>query len=136
MAGFSDSLKLNTSKVLEEIKVNCYKIMDDLFIKVVYKTPVLTGALKNNWFTAVGGNFSNATTSTTDPNGNDSLLSIQVLKDADLFQGKDSIASMSNNLTYAANAEYIGWPKPGWSGRVGPYAMVRNSLTEISAKYQ
>lgn len=136
MAGFADSIKINSTKILAEIQAKCYTITDDLFTTVVYNTPVLKGELINNWFTSTGDILSSATTTTLDTAGNDSLLNIESLSQEDLFNGKDDIASLTNNIDYSYNAEFIGWPLPEWSGRVGPYAMVRNSLTQIAAKYE
>lgn len=140
---FADSIRASNTVIIKETQAKCYEIMNDLFTEVVQETPVGAtameqhpGLLKNNWFSSTGDTLSSATTSTFDAGGNDSLLNIAVLAEADLFDGKDDVASLTNNISYGALAEYIGWLKPQWSGSVGPYAMVRNSLAKISVKYK
>jgi hypothetical protein len=141
--GFADSVRINANKILEETQAKCYTIMDDLFTEVILETPVgqtrmeqHPGLLKNNWFSSTGDSISSATTPINDPGGNDSLLNVAILRDTDLFHGKDSIASLTNNISYGVLAEYLGWEPPQWSGTVGPYSMVRNSLSRIASKYQ
>lgn len=134
--GFAESIRINSSKVLEETQAKCYLIMDELFNNVIGRTPVLKGDLINNWFANPSETPSYETTTTLDLSGYNSKLSVENLYQANLFNGKDDVASLTNNLPYAANAEYLGWPEPNWSGKVGPYSMVRDSLLVVATKYK
>lgn len=139
---FAESIRISNTAIQKEVQAACYAIMDDLFINVVERTPVGAtameqhpGLLKNNWFSSTGDAISSATTPIFDPSGSDSLLNIAVLKEADLFDGKDDIASLTNNIDYGMRAERDGWPKPQWSG-VDPYRMVENSMSVVGNKYK
>lgn len=141
---FADSIRAQATVVMKETQAQCYEIMNDLFTNVVERTPVShgqytgedyhPGLLKNNWFATADDTPSEATTPIFDEGGNDSLLNIASLAEADLFDGGDSVATLTNNLPYAIRAEYVGWPKPAWSGNVGPYAMVQDSITIVASK--
>jgi hypothetical protein len=138
--GFADSIRMNSARVMASTQAACNNIMVDLFTNVVQRTPVGAtameqhpGLLKNNWFSSVGEYPSSATTPVYDASGSDSLLNITVLKEADLFDKKDSVASFTNNISYAIRAERIGWDKPQWSG-VDPYWMVATSLSVVANK--
>lgn len=142
MGSFAESIRINSSKILEETQIKCYTVMDELFTSVVDLTPVGAtamevhpGLLKNNWFSSIGDTLSTATTETFDASGYDSKLNIAVLKENNLFLGKDSKASLTNNLDYAVRAEMIGWYGPPWKG-TAPYAMVDNSLSLVASKYK
>lgn len=126
MASFSESVKANVEKVKRENQRKCYSIMNTLFNGIVYDTPVLNGYLINNWFTTPNKSFSMATSPLADKRGGGSLLNIQSLDNDNLFYGRDSAATMVNNLNYAINAEYLGW------ARTPPYAMVRLNLTKVA----
>jgi hypothetical protein len=83
-----------------------------------------------------GDTFSGETTTQTSPYGAGSMQRIRALKGREFYL-KDGTLTLSNNLPYAYRAEVLGWPtKDGWSGRVGPYAMVAKSLLQVSAKYK
>lgn len=127
---FIQSIRLNNEKIMKELQGNYLKVVDDLFISVVELTPVKTGALINNWFTSTGSDISSQTTNVLDLAGSGSLLSIENLHHMDLFNGKDTTVSMTNNLPYAINAEYEGWEK------TAPYAMVRNSINKVVSEYE
>jgi hypothetical protein len=140
--GFADSIRASNLVIKREVQANCYKIMDDLFTNVVERTPVGAtameqhpGLLKNNWFSSTGDAISSATTPIFDASGADSLLNIEVLKEADLFDGKDDVASLTNNIDYGFRAERDGWPKPQWNG-VDPYRMMANSMSVVGNKYK
>lgn len=130
MGSFASSIKANIERVKRETQQKAYNIVYEAFNSVVYLTPVKTGLLKNNWFTMPNATFSNATTSIEDKSGGGSLLNIQSLAQNDMFYGRDSFCTMANNLSYAVNAEYLGW------ARTPPYGMVRISLRNVGAKYQ
>jgi hypothetical protein len=141
--GFADSIRASNILILKETQAKCYTIMNELFTEVVDETPVGAtsmeehpGLLKSNWFSSVGDTPSPDTTSSYDTAGSNSLLNILNLMEADLFDGKDDIATLTNNISYGMLAEELGWMKPQWSGSVGPYAMVKNSLMKISVKYK
>lgn len=132
---FAESVQANCKRVLEEVDRKCYSITWQLFTTIVHKTPVLTGALTNNWFPAVGANnYSAETTTTLSKSGSGSLSRINSLSGKKLFYGRDNVVTLTNNLSYAFRAEYEGWPAPQWSGKVGPYAMVRTSLLKVASE--
>lgn len=119
------------------------KIANELFTEVVKRTPVAdgtwgpAGTLKNNWRTGFGiGKYNTAFSKTPNTAGMNSYSEISKIRDSREFVGKDGEISFTNTTPYAYRAEVIGWPRPRWSGRVGPYAMVRNSLTMVAPKYK
>lgn len=131
---FGDSVKLNCEKILREINNKCYSITWGLFTTVVKNTPVLDGELINNWFPQVGDGYSFEKTSSQSKTGSGSLSRINSLPKQSLFYDRDNVVSMSNNQSYAMNAEYLGWPSPKWSGKVGPYRMIGLSLIKVAAE--
>lgn len=141
--GFTDSIRKSIKTVQEDINTATNKIAIDLFTEVVKRTPIADGTfgppgtLVNNWYFGQGiGNYNTSFSASPNPSANTSYNEIARARDSKEFIGKDGEISLTNSTSYGYRAEYIGWPKPKWSGRVGPYAMVRNSLTVISAKYK
>lgn len=140
--GFAASLKANINKALLNVNTHCYKIAKELFTNVVYETPSPTtpgnwakGLLANQWYPKNGGNFSTEVSTDTSPFGGASLTRIQALSGLEMFK-KDGQITMANNLEYAGRAESLGWPKPEWTGTVGPYRMVAKSIQLIAHKYK
>lgn len=125
--GFADSMKKSVDKITQQINDKVLETATELFSEIVRETPVRTGLLINNWFSGVGA-YSTAKTNVHDTTGAGSLLNIESLLQSDAFKGQDGWVSLSNNLDYAYRAEHLGWPTPQWSGRVGPYKMVENSM--------
>ncbi len=141
--GFADSIKNSTKKIKEEVNTSINRIADDLFTEVVKRTPVADGSwgaagtLINNWYVGFGaGNYNTSFSDTPNRMGISSYSQILKLVSSREFVSKDGEISYTNSTPYAYRAEIIGWPQPEWSGRVGPYAMVRNSLTVIAPKYR
>lgn len=143
MGFFADSIRINTGKMKAEINRSVVEVAADLFKNTVKESPVLKGVLVNNWYTAEGAgvtdfSFVDANRSLT---GTDSLARVAALVASRQFAGKDGEISFSNSTPYAYRAEYIGWPEDdpdskGWTGKVGPYAMVRKALVTTSTKYK
>lgn len=137
--GFKDSIKANTDKIKEQINDNTVEMSKQLFTAIVRRTPVglsvTRGQLKNNWYVGQGLNVINKSYSRVfNPTGAASYARINTLSTSKEFVGKDGQVSFTNIVRYGFRAEYAGWPKPNWSGRVRPYAMIRNSFTEMAAK--
>jgi hypothetical protein len=133
MGSFADSVKVNCQRVLEHVNKKCYSITWQLFTSVVYKTPILKGELINSWYPKVGPDFSSEKTTVYNKSGAGSLSRINAIMNGNVFLGKDGVITMANNEDYSVRAEYLGWPSPQWSGRVGPYRMVALSIQKVAA---
>lgn len=157
MAGFAESLRAQVDNILSQVDSRCYSIAYELFITTIQNTPHTTkwsrGNLINDWHCAANSyssalfsppdiNGNSTVNGNTDPTGSGSISRVTDFKDAKTFLGKDGFLSLTNNQPYAYRVEYLGFPEEDsaggwhWTGRVGPYAMVRNSLTLVSAKYR
>ncbi len=147
--GFADSVAATADKMLSEVNAKGIKIAIELFNETVTQTPINklmvwrgkasnAGELINNWYVGQGVGAYNKSYSyaIADITGSGSYSRIAAISDSKEFSGKDGEISLTNSTPYAMRAEYIGWPAPNWSGAQGPYAMVRNSLTKVSAKYK
>lgn len=143
MGFFADSIRINVMKMKAEINRGVLEIATDLFKNTVTYSPVLKGVLVNNWYTAEGAGSVNLTF--VDANrskvGTDSLARVAALVASRQFAGQDGEVSFTNSTPYAYRAEYIGWPEDdpeskNWTGKVGPYAMVRKALVTTSTKYK
>lgn len=128
---FGASVRKNTEKMKRGVQTVCYKIVFELYNTIIQTTPVLKGDLINNWFTMPSGRYSKKTTDIHDKNGSGSFMNVKSLKQADLFYGRDSICTMTNNLPYAYRVEYLGW-----SRLKRPQGMVRVSLVSVAGKYK
>lgn len=138
---FADSVKANSQKILAHINKKCYSITWQFFTSVVIFSPspnnpgeTSKGLLANQWYPSVGRNFSTGLSSSISPYGSESLSRINTIVKGEEFLGKDGVMTMTNNVSYAANAESIGWPAPQWSGRVSPYRMVALSMAKVVAE--
>lgn len=129
-------------KILSDINKRVNEIAWHLFESVVKLTPspsnpgkYAQGLLANQWYARTGSPSSELGTRKS-ATGGDSLARAKALtgNNAEFF-GRDGKVYLSNNLDYAHNAETIGWPKPQWSGNIGPYGMVTKSLILTAAKY-
>ena len=143
MSVFMDSLNRNILRVKQEVNDKIYKISIELFLSIVAKSPSPSnpgehakGLLANQWYPKVGSGFSDELGTSTSPNGAGSRARIETLRGGKAFLNKDGRLSLTNNLHYAYRAEMLGWPRPEWSGSVGPYRMVALSLQAIAAKYK
>ena len=136
--GFADSIKNFNKKVKVEVSEQIIAIATDLFTEIVNETPVDEGVLINNWYAGTGvGNYNSSYNEfSTSQDGMYSRMQIASLKRYTGFVGRDGAVSLSNSTPYAYRAEYIGWPQPQWSGRVGKYAMVAQAFIKVITKYQ
>lgn len=142
---FSASIDSNIQRITKEINDRCYKITIELFLRIVALTPSptqrkaqhATGLLVNQWYPAIGNVWSIESSDLHEDSGASSQSRIRGMRGGGEFFAKDGRASLSNSIPYAVRAEKVGWPKnEGWSGKVGPYAMVSLALQEIGAKYK
>jgi hypothetical protein len=138
MGIFADSIRLNTQAALLKVNNTVYRIAWELFTSIVRLSPspnnpgeTAKGLLANQWYPSVGSP-SGDVGSSTNGSGQDSLNRIDAVCKGVEFLGKNGKLYMTNNLPYAGNAEFIGWPAPQWSGRVKPYRMVFRSLQSVS----
>lgn len=142
--GFAASVRATANKQLAQVNKKITDITLDLFITVVKLSPThpmakySKGEFINNWMaTANGVDYS--TRSARSYDGMASLTSIAALKTRDVFLRKDGFVTLTNNVPYAGLVEYEGWKperNPRWSGRVGPYAPVRNAFIRVVPKYK
>ena len=153
---FQDSLQRNINRVLQEIDSKCYLISYTLFMAVIESTPHNTkwsrGNLINDWhaaansysyamFSPVSASGDSATNANSDSSGAGSKARVATFKPLKTFFAKDGLLSLTNSQPYAYRAEYLGWGVGEsstweWTGKVAPYAMVRNSLTTVAALYR
>lgn len=145
----SDDIKAFRDKALLAASKNTNNIVEELFTQAVIRSPSPTnpgrfakGLLVNQWYSSIGSTYSLSVTSATNAYGIDSLSRIKATIAENPFLGKDNEVTLANNTQEAYHAEVLGWPAGGgangwvWSGRQGPYAMVRGAITYIQGKYQ
>lgn len=135
MGAFADSVKNNAARVKKEINTQVYAQAFDLFVSLVITSPTqplarfAKGHLINNWFPAVGG-FDSMTNDSTDLGGSASLTRINSLMGGAEFLGRDGLITISNSVSYAYQAEHVGW------ARTPAYHWVQNAITNTwIAKY-
>lgn len=133
---FSADLRRFASKAGTNADQVVKKICLDLTTRIVYKTPVDTGRLRGNWQPSIGSPI------TTTIEVNDRSGGGVIAKTVAMVQNAPgSIFWLSNNLPYAAIAEYGLYGKPpgtanGPKTRAGystqaPAGFVRISVDEI-----
>lgn len=143
---FSEKLKKIAKKQLKEVDASCCQIARDTFHLIVDKTPVglpeypngkynpKPGELVNNWQSAVN-TISMALQQRPGPSKTGAHKRI----DTTIINGsfmKDGFVSFTNSTSYVNLAENIGWPAPMWTGKTGPYMMIKNSVADIISKYK
>lgn len=141
---FSDKLKAITAKQKKEIDSNICLFSRQLFHSIIEYTPVgqewygkfhndKPGWLVNNWQPAVNSiDLSLQQRAGKNKTGAHKRIDTVVINGSFL---RDGYVTLTNNVHYAFRAEYAGWPAPEWSGKVGPYGMVRKSVIDIMSKY-
>lgn len=136
--GFASSIRAFAERVQVEVSESVVEQATELFTEIVKGTPVDKGVLINNWYVGKGRGVYN---SAYDPNsmnvqGMSSYTQISSLRGYTGFLGRDGAVSLSNSTPYGFRAEYDGWPKPEWTGRVGPYAMIANAFIQVVPKFK
>jgi len=141
--GFADSVAKTATKMQEQVNAKAVEISTTLFTVLVSKTPIadgrygLPGTLVNNWFVGYGvGAYNKSFIPSPNPSANNSYSQIATIRNSKEFLSKDGEISLTNSTPYAYRAEILGWPAPLWSGRYGPYAMVRNTLTTVAPLFK
>jgi hypothetical protein len=146
MGSFADSLRSNIQRVQTEVNFKINAVAYNLFTRIVNNSPhvgdgpYVAGHFVANWFPAVNSFDTSITGATSD--GGDSLARIEsIIKPSTAFFQKDGFVSLSNNLSYAANVEYLGWkagkdPISGWTwtGMRRVYAPVQSAFTAIKGE--
>lgn len=141
---FSDKLKAITAKQKKEIDSNICLFSRQLFHSIIEYTPVgqewygkfhndKPGWLVNNWQPAI-----NSVDTSLQQRAGKNKTGAHKRVDTVVINGsflRDGYVTLTNNVHYAFRAEYAGWPAPEWSGKVGPYGMVRKSVIDIMSKY-
>lgn len=146
MGSFADSLKANIKEVQQEVNDKITNVAAELFIDVIQGTPsawnsdgreapYADGLLVNQWY--LGENkISDELTSAIDLYGSASLNRAASATKLKTFVKKDGYLSLTNNVSYAINAEVKGWPakeNPKWKN-APPYAMVEKALITMKVK--
>lgn len=143
MGSFADSLKSNIQRVGQEVNTKINFVAYTLFYKIVNNSPhvgdgpYVAGHFVANWFPAVNSYDTSITGATS--NGSDSLARIDsIVKESNTFFQKDGFVTLSNNLSYGKNVEYLGWPAgkdPAsgwtWTGMRRYYAPISSSFTAM-----
>ena len=142
--GFAASIRAKADKQLEQVNTKINDIASDLFTTAVKLSPTkpmakyAKGEFINNWM-AMSNGVDSGTRSTRSYDGMASLTSIAALKTKSTFLRRDGFVTLTNNVHYAGLVEYEGWKperNPRWSGRIGPYAPVRNAFIRVVPKYK
>jgi len=142
--GFADGVKASVEKVQQQVNSRITQQAEQLFRGIVSYSPVnlefhasKRGELINNWWYGEGaGNYNLTHSSAFDASGTSSYNEAAKARNSTEFLGKDGEISFTNSTPYIMLAEYSGWQPPKWSGRVGPYAMVRKALNDNTAQYK
>lgn len=140
MNDFEAQIRAFELKALRQANKSVSNKIESLFTDVVVLTPspanpgdYAQGHLVDQWYPQLNS-FSSEISSVTNPNGANSLSRIKAMLSGLAFFGKDNVITLTNNVDYAYRAEVLGWPSGQgangwiWSGRVGPYAMVRTAV--------
>ena len=138
---FGKSVAATAEKMKRQVNEHTLKVASELFTTIITNTPIglsdTKGQLINNWHLGTGrGQYNYGIRSAYNTSAMASRNDVAKLRSLSEFLNKDGEVSFSNSVHYAFRAEYAGWPAPKWSGKVGPYGMVRNSLTAVAAKYK
>lgn len=135
--GFADSIRASRSKILNQVSNCVLEEANELFMTVVDGTPVDKGVLINNWYAGTGKTYNDSYNENSSSKvGMASRTQITSLRGYTGFVGGDGVVSISNSTPYGFRAEYSGWPKPEWTGRVGPYAMIAKAFITVVPKYK
>lgn len=139
--GFASGVGKSAAKMQKQVNDAVNNRATELFKTIISKTPIglsdTKGQLINNWYVGYGkGKYNRSKGAAPNTSGMNSYNQVATIAKSYEFLGKDGEISFANSVNYAFRAEYAGWPAPKWSGKIGPYAMVRNSLTEIASKYK
>lgn len=144
MASFQESIRANIAKLKIEADAKLTGVFKELATTVISNTPVLRGNVVNDYWCA--SNDYDKTTLTiisetgigslseigpnSDVTGAGSLKRINAVTGLGTFLLKDGFLSMTTSVPYAYQLEYLG----GSTQR--PEGFIRNSLTEVAAKYR
>lgn len=130
---FAASVRRNINKSLQKVDVKATNITKQLFLKVVSLTPspsngapYAKGYLANQWYVDYN-DFSEELGPNKSNNGSDSITRINSIK-YNMFINNRSI-TLTNNVSYAHQAEVLGWVK------TGPYRMVMRAIQYTKSKY-
>lgn len=137
---FSEVINKFCQSTPDKVDLKCVTMTRELFRSIILKTPVSDrehkGRLVGNWNVKLNG-FDFNTSNKFSPERSGPIRRMESIVKKGIFYGDDVWVTMSNGIEYAYRAEYLGWPETeGWSGKVGPYAMVRNGVLEVVTKYR
>lgn len=146
---FAAAIKAFEEKALAQANTSVSNAVESLFNEVVFLSPdppgkggYAKGVVKNSWYTSING-VDLTIGSTPNPTGAASLSRIKAALSSKPFLRKDGFITLTNSTPYINYVENIGWPKnyPGnstgwaWTGKVGPYSMVKTSVTNFRGRY-
>lgn len=125
----ADVAKFNT-KVKKRFIVLKQRSALALFTNIIMSTPVLTGALRNNWAFNMGSP-SDAVLLGTDKSGATAISrSVSGLQTVDLF----TTFYFTNNLLYVIPIEYDDWSAQARGGVVRPNVLRWDAIVQSVAK--
>ena len=104
-------------KAMATSEAKIKKAFIGLSTDVIMDTPVLSGRLRNNWFTSVNKGSSETTESTS----NQSINRVKAVT----FKLGDTLY-LTNNLPYGPRIEFMGWSNKA------PQGMVRRNIIRWS----
>lgn len=123
MAEWTVDLGGYSEKVMAKVSLIFRRTGLDILSRIIFRTPVLHGLLRNNWFASIGS-MSNSTTESTDKSGasaisrgNSVIGGWNPLDEKPLY--------IENNLPYAERIEM------GYSKVKSPQGMVRVTAMEF-----
>jgi hypothetical protein len=104
-------------KAMAKSEAKIKKAFIGLSTDIIMDTPVLSGRLRNNWFTSVN----KGTNETTESTSNQAINRVNAVK----FKLGDTLY-FTNNLPYAERIEFQGWSAKA------PQGMVRRNILRWS----
>ncbi|HAG0016127.1 TPA: HK97 gp10 family phage protein [Salmonella enterica] len=137
--GFADKIKQFSVDVPEQLDGAAKKITIDFFSGVIRDTPVDTGRLRGNWQCTIGEAASGELDVTDEQGQETTNRMVQTVNAAP----RDFVAYLTNNLAYAAAAEFGLWKdkdgKPANGARTisgystqAPFGMVGLNVSRIN----
>jgi hypothetical protein len=134
MGSFADSIKANIKELQREVNDKILTEASKTFIDVTTGTPsdwqnspFAKGLLSNQWYVAEN-KLSSELTGAKDLHGSASLNRANSILKWKTFLSKDGYVSFTNNVSYAYQAEALGWAV------TKPYAMVEKALIDAKSR--
>jgi hypothetical protein len=134
MGSFADSIKANIKEIQQEVNTKILAEASRTFTDVTTGTPSswqqskwAEGLLVNQWYTAQNS-LSSEQNGSKDLHGTASLNRANAILSWKTFLGKDGYVSFTNNVSYAYQAEALGWKY------TDKYAMVEKAMIDAKTR--